>query len=98
MKDFFLNLTTPKGRDGKDRKLSGKKQAMRELIVTPHAVIIAATAIRLDKRKQAAEKHNRRKEATLTENKQIHSTHNFEQRLLEKQKTRQKTTRRRMAA
>lgn len=91
MKDHFKNLS------GDRKGLSPKKQAMRELIVTPHAVIISASAIRLEKRIKDAEKHNRGKERYFTAQQQTQKTLNFEQRTLEKHKTRQKKERR-MAA
>ena len=100
MKDHFKRLRDKKGvhtteaDNNKKRPLSEKEKAIKELIITPHAVIVPASAILLDKRIKDAETHNRTKERYFISRKQIKKTHNFKQRILEKDKTKQKKERR----
>jgi len=88
MKDYFKNLRK------KPQDLSSREQAVAELVVNPHAVIVPAKALRIEKQLKTGKKHHRTGEVRTAIREQKKSVTNYQQRLLEKDKTKQKKERR----
>ena len=82
----------------KGGKVSPRQQAVNSLLGTPHVTLIPTETLKLAKRINEAKNHNRKKEAINLGKIKQQKTENFSQRQLEKQKTRQKLTRRQMVA